>query len=303
MSKRLDDKNLQRRVRFGYADTCNFTSDTSSAMLCTSYSKGMLATGSSDKIVNLWDCETHKSVMSFAEHTNGITSVSLDTDDNTVVSASWDKTAKVWDTRSGKCVRTLKGHSNGVRSVVRGSNPGTVITGSADKSILVWDIATSRIKQVLKGHTSGIHKLVMNRSHLLSSSGDSAIRMWNLEKGETIKAWNAHEHDIFCLHSYSSIVATSAADRRTKVWDLSSGGCLYTIQHQDVVGSLKIGNEGKFLMVGQGNGDIGIYNLKDGSLLRLLRGHSEIINGIELWENGLITCSSDKSIKLWSFCE
>lgn len=56
----------------------------------------MIATGSTDKTVKLWNLEG-KELHTFRGHLDGINSVSFSPDTKMIVSGSWDKTAILWN--------------------------------------------------------------------------------------------------------------------------------------------------------------------------------------------------------------
>ena len=72
----------------------------------------ILASGSSDRSVKLWDVESGEVIHLLRGHYNWVNSVSFSPDGTKVASGSWDKTVKLWDVTSGECLQTLEGHSD-----------------------------------------------------------------------------------------------------------------------------------------------------------------------------------------------
>jgi len=71
---------------------------------------GMLASGSEDEMVKLWEARSGKLVRTLEGHKNWVRSVAFDPQGQTLASGSHDKTVKLWEVRSGKLLRTLEGH-------------------------------------------------------------------------------------------------------------------------------------------------------------------------------------------------
>ena len=76
-----------------------------------------LASGSSDKTVNLWDVSTGTELRTLKGHSGWVNSVAFSPDGRTLASGSLDRTIKLWEVSTGAELRTLKGHSAVVTSV------------------------------------------------------------------------------------------------------------------------------------------------------------------------------------------
>ena len=61
----------------------------------------MLASGSTDKTVQLWDAITGEPLATLTGHINGITALTFSPDGNTLVSGSADGTLRFWRQRLG----------------------------------------------------------------------------------------------------------------------------------------------------------------------------------------------------------
>jgi WD40 repeat protein len=62
----------------------------------------ILASGSGDKMIRLWDVKSGKKLKALEGHTNYVRSVVFSPDGKALASGSGDKTIKVWDIFSGK---------------------------------------------------------------------------------------------------------------------------------------------------------------------------------------------------------
>lgn len=82
----------------------------------------ILASGSGDKTVKLWDFKTGRLLHTLTGHTSWVRSLAISPSGQIVASASNDKTIKLWHLRSGRLLQTLTGHSDWVRSLAFSSN-------------------------------------------------------------------------------------------------------------------------------------------------------------------------------------
>jgi WD40 repeat protein len=67
----------------------------------------ILASGSSDQTIKLWNIHSGECLRTLQGHTNRVQSVALSPDGKILASGSYDETIKVWDVKSGKCLKTL----------------------------------------------------------------------------------------------------------------------------------------------------------------------------------------------------
>lgn len=116
----------------------------------------MLATGSSDATVALWDYVDGRSVRALRGHTAPVTSVAWPLD-GFLVSASLDGTLRVWGCDQGSCLRRLVGHSQGVTAVRATRVPGgaRVASASKDGTVRLWTLGESELADQARPRDAG----------------------------------------------------------------------------------------------------------------------------------------------------
>ena len=76
-------------------------------VVCFSPDGFILASGSEDMTIKLWDVKTGKLFMTLKGHRDDINSVEFSPDGKFLVSSSCDQTIRIWDLRNGKTVRII----------------------------------------------------------------------------------------------------------------------------------------------------------------------------------------------------
>jgi WD40 repeat protein len=72
----------------------------------------LLASGSDDNTIKLWEVASGSPVRTLTGHTYAVNSVAFSPDGLLLASGSDDKTIKLWEVASGSLVRTLSGHTD-----------------------------------------------------------------------------------------------------------------------------------------------------------------------------------------------
>lgn len=102
----------------------------------------LIASGSGDRTVRLWDIETNQQVILLLID-DGVTAVAISSDNRYVAAGSLDKSVRVWDVSTGFLVQRLEGefgHIDSVYSVAFAPNGNTLVSGSLDKTIKIWEL-------------------------------------------------------------------------------------------------------------------------------------------------------------------
>lgn len=106
----------------------------------------LLASGSQDHTVKLWQADTGDCLRTLAEHESWVFAVAFSPPHTPLgttpilATASHDHTIKLWDVQTGQCLKTLTGHQRLVCSVAFSPNGQYLVSGSQDQSAKVWDL-------------------------------------------------------------------------------------------------------------------------------------------------------------------
>ena len=137
---------------FGYDGVGILSAHADSVNVLTLYAeREVLATGSADKTIQLWNMEdTKKPLHTFTGHTEGITAMDFSVNGKLLASGSSDKTIRLWDLTSGQHLHTLTAHTGEIGAVTflgdkalartAFAKDKALASGSSDGTVFIWDL-------------------------------------------------------------------------------------------------------------------------------------------------------------------
>ncbi|MFO0811955.1 MAG: sigma-70 family RNA polymerase sigma factor [Gemmatales bacterium] len=176
LTKRGLDKKKTDSICTGHTDVPLCAAFSSAA---TDLSDVILATGSADKTVRLWDALTGKTKFILKGHAQAVKVVEFSPDGKTLATGSNDGTLKLWDVTTGKVLVTLKGEE-AVNCLSFAPYGKSLASAGDDMLVKLWNVATGQQLGTLKGHTDSINAIRFNRdgSMLASTGADKTVRLW-----------------------------------------------------------------------------------------------------------------------------
>jgi WD40 repeat protein len=234
----------------------------------------LLASGSADKTVRLWDTFTGKEVCVLRGHTGWVTAIAFSPDSTRLVSGSNDKTAKIWDTNTGRELRSLEGHTAPVKGVGFDPDGRHVCSGSADMEVRVWDVENGQATTTKMG------------------GGD-----W-VATGVTFSLTGKRV-------ALSNRRARSASS--VTVCDREQGNELFSItaKGQQSAVACAFSPDGKDFATGEGDPPAAVLlhtrNAQSGRPRLSLKGHQAALTSVAYSSDGkqLASASADQTIKIW----
>ncbi|KAJ7694112.1 WD40-repeat-containing domain protein [Mycena rosella] len=154
--------------------------------------------------------------------------------------------------------------------------------------------------RTLKGHTDGVMCLQFSETLsnpdfpvLITGSYDRTARVWNLETGVELHCLKGHTRAVRALQFDQVKLITGSMDHTLKVWDWRRGKCIRTLTgHTEGIVCLNF--DSNVLASGSVDSTIKVWNLRTGGAFTL-RGHSDWVNSVQLWDSNPGARSSPSS--------
>lgn len=266
----------------------------------------ILASGSLDQTVKLWDVATGNLLRTLTGHKGGVLSVVFSPDGKTIASGSEDKTIKFWDVATGRENKLIAGHSTRVTSLAFSSDGKLLASGGQDSTVKVWDVTSGRALKTLVGHLDKVTSLSFSPDNktLASGSWDYTISLWQVSTGKKTRTLKGHSHTVASV-SFSpdgKWLVSGSQDKTLKLWEVASGKNQRTLKgHTDAVFTVAFSPNDKTIASGSNDGTVKLWNAVSGKEIKTLKGHSKWVASVAFSPDGktIASGSGDKTMKLW----
>ena len=283
-----------------------------------SFDNRMLAGGSADGIIQVWDAGTGDRIYEFTEHTDSVQSVHFSRNRTELVSASLDGNVLLWSlVGEGGRLHSPIQHNASVYTAKFSPDGNTFATGSADRLIRLWDTNTTKHTLTFIGHKDSVSNIDFSPdgSTLVSASPDGRILLWDTIGARTRIEISEHTGGIKAL-AYTADNRIRACgtglDGKLRLWDAGTSSELSLLgEHTGLTQAVTFSNDGKTVVSGGSeDGTIFLSNVlkvlknNDGinneSLQTVLTGNAHGITALALSpaETTLATGGADGRIHL-----
>lgn len=237
----------------------------------------------------------------FIGHVDEVTDIKWMNDTNLLVALN-SYEAKLVDTETSK-VSSLRGHSDNILCVDVFED--YIATGSKDQSVKYWKL--TEMVGTYYGHTNDVTCVALSRRNfIVSGSADQTLKVWEKAQGTTESAsytCMAHDKDISVvkLSPDHKAIYSGSEDKKIKIWSrrLEHKGTLEG--HRRGVWDLCFHPSEKILASSSGDMTIKLWELKTGTCIRTLEGHTNSVLKVCFITGGVASSSSDGLIKIWNY--
>src|SRR6266850_2327626 len=265
----------------------------------------LLASGSVDKTIVLWDPATGNQLRTLKGHNGTVGAIAFSPDDKLLASGSADNTIKIWDVAGVREKQTMTGHTLYVSSVAFSPDGKMLASGSGDQTAKLWDIATGReLRTLVAGPTTmaGLAvSVAFSRDGKTLATGAQLVKLWDVRSGNEIRTIKVTESNApmerpIAFSYDGSMLATGGGG--VKLWDVATGKALRTLPGD--ARALSFSPDQKTL-AGSDRTEIKLWNISTGQELQTVAGSQLGVDSVAFNADGklLAVGNSDNTVVLW----
>ncbi|KAG9508421.1 WD repeat-containing protein 48-like protein, partial [Fragariocoptes setiger] len=222
--------------------------------LATNPAGTLVASGSTEKVIRLWDPRTRQKLLKLRGHSDNVRTLLLSPDGTQLVSGSSDGTVRLWSIGQQRCIATLRCHEEGVWSVSCNSSFDTIYSGGKDRRIYATHVNNSTNSVLVCQESAPILRLLheSTKDTLWAATTDSCLRNWSVRHanehlingGAPLNGGGSPQSSPSSSSSYSSslygqpdnhmtnVIPTTSEDSKHSSMNGLDQSCNYQRQHQ-----------------------------------------------------------------------
>ncbi|KAN0095516.1 WD40 repeat-like protein [Hyaloscypha variabilis] len=271
-------------------------------IVCLQFDDTILATGSYDTTIKIWDIATEKCIRTLRGHTSGVRALQFD--ETKLISGSLDKTIRVWNWRTGECLSTFPGHSEGVIGLHFDGN--ILASGSVDRTVKIWNFVDKSTNS-LRGHKDWVNDVKVDSQSrtVFSASDDCTVRLWDLDTMKTIRVFEGHVGQVQQVTLLPPEYEPDDVEAEDTDDGTSSTSSFSDLNTPDEYPSSVFESWGtrtlppRYILTGALDSTIRLWDVLSGRCLKTFFGHVEGVWALAGDTLRVVSGAEDRMVKVW----
>ncbi|XP_077560332.1 WD repeat-containing protein 48 isoform X2 [Haemaphysalis longicornis] len=140
----------------------------------------VIISGSTEKVIRVWDPRTCQKMPKLKGHTDNVKALVLNREGTQCLSGSSDGTIRLWSLGQQRCVATIRVHDEGVWALQVNESFTTVFSGGRDRKVFMTDLRNPDNRALVCEETAPVLKMILcnDTSSLWVATTDSSIKNW-----------------------------------------------------------------------------------------------------------------------------
>lgn len=264
----------------------------------------LLASGSDDRTVRLWEvtrpksepriCQGHR--MDGCSHHYAVNAVAFSPDGRKLVSGSDDHTAQIWNVENAKPLLGNEAtggplelrHQDSVLAVAFSPDGKRVMTGSVDSTAQLWDVETGQPVDPPLEHPEAVDTLAFGPSgQFLTAACDGTVRVWASAAEQTWRHQFDHKDSVTAAAlSPDGRLAVTSSGRSAAIWSTQTGQCLGPLScrggdansgHQDEIWAAAFSPDGRSVLTVSRDSTVRLWDVQSRRPRRDARGQPMVL--------------------------
>ncbi|CAO2633215.1 WD repeat-containing protein 48 [Lemmus lemmus] len=160
----------------------------------------IIVSGSTEKVLRVWDPRTCAKLMKLKGHTDNVKALLLNRDGTQCLSGSSDGTIRLWSLGQQRCIATYRVHDEGVWALQVNDAFTHVYSGGRDRKIYCTDLRNPDIRVLICEEKAPVLKMELDRSAdpppaVWVATTKSTVNKWTLKGIHNFRASGDYDND------------------------------------------------------------------------------------------------------------
>ena len=271
----------------------------------------LLATGSTDRDVRVWDMTTGKPMWTMTGSA-AVLDVLIGRDGKRVFAIGRDGVARAWDVESGKAIFETRGPAGAVTNALWSPDGSVVLAIAPDRQARLWRAESGRAIGLPLVENGGVSAIAMSEDASMAATGgaDGGAALWNAADGALIGRIghigdSGSRVSALAFNPDGRSLAVGAIDGSIRLWNTRGREVpIPQAGHRAAVTRVLFSPDGAVLAsAGQDNAAV-LWDVRDAKSLRaprMLSRHADTVDHLAFSTDGrmLATASRDQTAIIW----
>jgi len=275
----------------------------------------ILATGGLDGKVCTWDTTNGALICDLAGPTDSIEWVNWHPTIPALLAGDRAGMIWLWNGKTGKCVKVFSCHGGAVTCGGFRANGAEIWSAGEDSTLKIWSPRTGQSTSTVHGlefHGDPITAGHSNQNLIVTGDITGIVHITRFDDSKVLGQSDTGEHSIEAIQFSpdGKWFAVASMGGTLSIWDPNTFKSRHALVHPDGVTCFKWHPTRPFVISGCSDGNVRIWDIRNGSLLSTLTGHEDVITSIDihLVEGSqsdllIVTASDDATVRMFSFIE